>query len=48
MCGMVPGLVLVGVIEDHCLTLTPTVDVVFDANAELLARLGHDQSEMQP
>ena len=44
----VPGLVLVGVVEDHGFAFTPVVDVLLDADAELPARLRHDQAETEP
>src|SRR5688500_18795792 len=45
--GLVPGLVLVGIVEDECLTLLPVAPLGPDADRESLARLGDDQAEMQ-
>src|SRR5262249_50155290 len=45
---VVPGLVLIGVIENDNLTLPPAVNLVFDTNTEPLARLGDDQPKVQP
>src|ERR1044071_5756930 len=46
--SIVPGLVLVSVIENDKLTLPPAIDLVVDAYAEPLARFGHDQHKAQP
>ena len=44
----VPGLVLIGVVENHRFAFPPAIDVFLDADAQFLARLRHDQAEMQP
>src|SRR5215475_10602209 len=40
---IVPGLVLIGIIENDNLTLPPTIDLIFDTNTELFTRFGDDQ-----
>src|SRR5499427_2338922 len=46
--SIVPGLVLIRVIENDNLTLPPAVDLVFDTNTEPFARFGDDQPKVQP
>ena len=46
--SIVPGLVLIRVIENDNLTLPPAVDLVFDTNTEPIARFGDDQAKVQP
>src|SRR5262245_19402606 len=41
---VVPGLVLIGVIENDNLTHPPAVNLIFDTNTEPFAGLGNDQS----
>src|SRR6185437_11702980 len=43
----IPGLVFVGVVKNDHFALAPAIKLIFHANAELLARLGNDESEMQ-
>ena len=46
MWRIVPGFVLIGVIEYHRFAFTPAIDVVLDADSKLFARLWYDQAEV--
>src|SRR5690242_20386228 len=47
LVGMVPGLVLIGIVENNDLALAPMADLVLHPDRDLVARLGHDEAEMQ-
>jgi hypothetical protein len=44
----IPGLVLIGIIENDDLALAPPVHFVFDPDAEHVAWLRNNQTEMKP
>src|SRR6478736_1006666 len=45
--GVIPDFVVVGIVEDQCLTLGPVAIIVADADAHLFAWLRHEQAEME-
>ena len=48
MLGVVPGLVLVGVIKDQSLAFLPALDLLPNPHPKLILRLRHDQAQMKP
>ncbi len=48
LAGVVPDLVVIGVVEQQRLALVPVADFVADADFQLVLGAGDDQAEMQP
>src|SRR5689334_17521945 len=48
LVGMVPGFMLIRIVEDENLAFAPMADLVLHPDRDLVAGLGHDETEMEP